>query len=431
MFHQGMQETMRIMKSITISKPDRILKGRIDLPSSKSISNRLLMIRALSGRDFPLHNLSSADDTAMLTGHLETISRRVARKGPVEIDTRNAGTVMRFLTAYLAMTPGKWVLTGSERMKQRPVGILSEALRTLGASVEYLAKPGYPPLLIDGRCLEGSEVTIDSGVSSQFTSALLLIAPRLPHGLRIHLKGKSVSMPYAGMTMELMKLAGARVKKSRNRIQVFPGNYLPIEATVESDWSAAAFWYEAAVFADEVDLFLPGLRPVSLQGDSVLPSIYHNFGIQTEFSGEGARLTRIKKKIDGFYFNFTGFPDIAQAVIATCCGLGIRGRFEGVQSLQIKETDRLKAMRNEFEKLGVQVIFHSDRNLIHAIEVLPRKGEFPPEPAIESYGDHRTAMSLAMLSMKARSMKIRNPDVVEKSYPDFWEHLGSMGFIIQ
>ncbi|HNY02394.1 MAG TPA: 3-phosphoshikimate 1-carboxyvinyltransferase [Bacteroidales bacterium] len=419
------------MKSIIIKKTDRILNGQIDLPASKSISNRMLMIRALSGLDFPIGNLSGADDTLILQKMLNLVLHNPFRRGVVEVDAGNAGTVMRFLSAYLSLQPGRWMLTGSERMKQRPIGILVEALKSLGASIEYLAKPGYPPLLIEGRSLTGREVAIDPGVSSQFTTALLLIAPRLPGGLVLQLKGKAVSTPYSDMTIRLMQSAGAKIKQGKTHIQVMPGNYHPVNYTVESDWSAAAFWYEGAVLAEEADLVLSGLRADSLQGDVILPEIFQNFGIRTEFLPSGVRLTKTRKKIDGFFFNFTRFPDIAQAVIATCCGLGIRGRFEGVQSLRIKETDRLKAMRNEFEKMGVQISYQAGSDLVEAVEVLPRKGEFPLDPSVESYGDHRTAMSLAMLALRTNSMKIRNPDVVEKSYPDFWHHLRSMGFLIQ
>jgi 3-phosphoshikimate 1-carboxyvinyltransferase len=274
-------------------------------------------------------------------------------------------------------------------------------------------------------------LTIDTGISSQFTTALLLIAPYLPDGLVLHLKGKAVSSPYADMTMKLMRLFGAKVKQGKSRIHVKPGPYKPCELTVESDWSAAAFWYEAAVFAEDVDLELLGLRFESFQGDAILPVIYQNFGIRTEFTDRGIRLTRVHKKIDGFYFDFTDFPDIAQAVIATCAGIGIRGRFEGVQSLQIKETDRLRAMKNEIEKLGIQVSFSGENNLIKTLEIKPAKPAFPLGLTFESYGDHRTAMTLAPFAFKTGSIKILNPDVVVKSYPGFWEHLKSTGFEIQ
>lgn len=418
------------MKSILLIKPDKILKGSIPLPASKSISNRLLMIRALCGKDFTINNLSKAEDTLLLQHLLEIVLQGPGRKKVVELDTANAGTVMRFLTSFLSMIPGKWVLTGSERMKQRPIGVLADAMKHLGASIDFLAKPGYPPLLISGRELHGRELTIDAGVSSQFTTALLLVAPILPEGLILHLKGRPVSTPYAEMTTRLMQLFGAKVKQGKTRIHVKSGGYEPQEITVESDWSAAAFWYEAAVFAEEVDLELLGLRFESLQGDAILPVIYKNFGIKTEYTDRGIRLTKFHKKIDGFYFDFTDFPDIAQAVIATCAGIGIRGRFEGVHSLQIKETDRLRAMKNEIEKLGIVVTFSREGDLITALEINPSKTTFSGRLTFETYGDHRTAMTLAPLAMKALSLNILNPDVVVKSYPRFWDHLSMVGFEI-
>lgn len=419
------------MKSIVVSKPDKILKGSIPLPASKSISNRLLMIRALCGKDFIIKNLSEADDTILLQKLINVIQNRQDSKHVIELDTANAGTVMRFLTAWLSMKPGKWFLTGSERMKQRPIGILAEALKQLGASIDYLAKPGYPPLLISGTEIGGREVTIDPGVSSQYTTALLLIAPYLSKGLILHLKGKKVSFPYVDMTIRLMQLFGAKIKEGKTRIHVGPGVYNPCEYTVESDWSAAAFWYEAAVFADEVDLELEGLKFESLQGDSILPVIFQNFGIRTEFTNRGIRLTKVEKKIDGFYFDFTDYPDIAQSVIITCAGLGIRGRFEGLKSLQIKETDRLRALKNEIEKLGIQVMASDKSDDMPAMEISAFKPVVHSGLTFESYGDHRMAMTLAPLAVKSGPVKILNPDVVVKSYPDFWEHLAMTGFEIR
>lgn len=419
------------MKSIILSKPDKILKGKIALPSSKSISNRLLMIRALSGKDFAIDNLSEADDTGLLQKLIAIISSGHGKKNVIEIDAAHAGTVMRFLTAWLAVKQGKWVLTGSERMKQRPIGILVEALNHLGASIDYLAKPGFPPLLIIGREISGSDVFIDQGVSSQFITALLLIAPYLPHGLTLHLKGQKVSTPYVDMTLRLMEYFGIQVKAGKTRIHVKPGLYKPREYRVESDWSAASFWYESAVFADEVDLELEGLKFESLQGDSILPVIYQNFGIRTEFTETGIRLTKVKKKIDGFYFDFTDCPDIAQPVIATCAGLGLRGRFEGLKSLQIKETDRVSALKNEIEKLGVQVIVSDKDNELLAMELRIPRRSMQPGLTFETYGDHRMAMAMAPLVLKADNIKILNPDVVVKSYPLFWEHLKLVGFEIR
>jgi 3-phosphoshikimate 1-carboxyvinyltransferase len=419
------------MKSVIISKPDRMLKGTIKLPSSKSISNRLLIIRALCGKDFAIHNLSEAEDTRLLQILLDNILNNKNTAKVVVLDTANAGTVMRFLTAFLSVTPGKWMLTGSDRMKQRPIGILADALTHLGASIDFLAKPGYPPLLISGHGLQSLELTIDPAVSSQFTTALLLISPYLPQGLSLYLKGKPVSMPYTEMTIRIMRQFGANVKQGKTRIRVRNSGYMPADFFVEADWSAAAFWYEAAVFADEVDIELHGLTFESLQGDAILPVIYQNFGINTEYTEKGIRLTRHPKKIDGFYFDFTNYPDIAQAVIATCAGIGIRGRFEGVQSLQIKETDRLRAMKQEIEKLGIHVGYAGAGGLITALEIEPTKPAYPDGLTFETHGDHRTAMSLAPFAFKTGELRILNPEVVVKSYPRFWDDLRSVGFEIQ
>ena len=404
------------------------MKGTIRLPASKSISNRLLMIGALSGTNFPFGNLSEADDTVLLQKLIGSVQSSVARKKVVELDAGNAGTVMRFLTAWLSMTPGKWVVAGSERMKERPIGILVDALNHLGASIDYLAKPGYPPLLIRGKELKGRELLIDPGVSSQFTSALLLIAPYLPDGLILTLKGSAVSAPYVKMTMKLMKSYGAMIREGKTRIHVQPGSYKPHDFTVEADWSAAAFWYEAAVLAEVVDIELLGLRADSIQGDSILPEVYRNFGIVTEFTQNGVRLTRLRKKNDGFYFDFTDHPDIAQSVIAACAGMRIRGRFEGLKSLQIKETDRLRALKNEIAKLGIAVELSTQGDSLSALEIKTSNTSFPGSLSFETYGDHRMAMALAPLALKCGTVKILNPDVVVKSYPHFWSDLQQVGF---
>ncbi len=418
------------MKSIVISKPDKILSGSIMLPASKSISNRLLMMRAISGRHFEIDNLSEADDTLLMQKQIANILNVIGQKKSIELDVAMAGTVMRFLTAWLTMKPGKWVLTGSERMKQRPIGILVDCLKHLGASIDYLAKPGYPPLLIRGTEIHGNELIINPGVSSQFTSALLLIAPYLPDGLILNMKGTTVSSPYVNMTIKLMQSFGAKVKEGKTRIHVKPGSYLPCDFKVESDWSAAAFWYEAAVFADEVDIELIGLQQDSIQGDAILPAVYQNFGIVTEFTGKGIRLTKMRKKIDGFYFDFNDYPDIAQAVIVTCAGMRIRGRFEGLKSLQIKETDRLQALKNEISKLGIAVEISTQGESLVTLEITSSKSSFPGGLIFETYGDHRMAMALAPLVMKSGSLKIMNPDIVAKSYPQFWKDLQIAGFDI-
>ncbi len=416
------------MRTLAITASEGRLSGVIRLPSSKSISNRLLMISTLAGGSMTIENLSKADDTQLLIKLLDAIGQANNGKKVTELDTANAGTVFRFLTAFLAFRPGRWMLTGSYRMKQRPVGILVEALRELGARIDYLAKPGYPPLLINGHNPSGGEVVIDPGVSSQYASALLLVAPLFPGGLVLRFKGVPVSAPYITMTVRLMEQCGIRIESGKNRIRVYPGQYFPGTFTVESDWSAAAFWFEAVALADEADIFLEGLDRCSLQGDNVLVEIFANFGVESEFTPEGLHLKRRAQKIDGFFYDFSDHPDLAQAVIATCAGIGIRGTFEGMKSLHIKETDRLRAMKNELEKLGVTVRTYSGSSGNSSLELDSRRAPLHPDKVVETYGDHRMAMAFAPLVLKTGSLKIRNPEVVLKSYPDYWEHLRQSGF---
>jgi 3-phosphoshikimate 1-carboxyvinyltransferase len=335
---------------------------------------------------------------------------------------------MRFLTAYLTLIPGKWILTGSERMKQRPIGVLVEAMRSLGAEIEYLGKLGYPPLMIKGKPMKGGEIKVDAGISSQFISALILVAPVLPGGLLISLQGQAVSFPYISMTLRLLNYFAIETGQERNKIIIPESSIRGKDYVVETDWSAASFWYEAAALADEVDLILEGLLKDSLQGDAILVDIFQNFGIMSEFLKNGVRLTKVKKKVDGFYFDFSDYPDIAPAVITTCAALGIRGRFEGLKSLRLKETNRLKALENEYKKLGLNLMPDSSVELIPIIEFLNPNLKSTNDLRIETYGDHRIAMAFAPLAVKLGSIKIENPEVVSKSYPQFWENLSSLGF---
>jgi len=295
------------MKTVTLRKSDRILKGTIQLPFSKSLSNRLMIIKAQASGDFQIKNLAGADDTLLLADILQQIKERKQEKQILELDTGNAGTAMRFLTAYLSSKPGKWILTGSERMKLRPIGALVDALRLLGADIDYLAKLGYPPLLIKGSSLQGGEINVDAGISSQFVSALIMIGPCIPGGIAIHLRGEAVSKPYINMTIRLLEYFGVQVKREKNKIIIPESAFQPKDYSVEADWSSAAFWYESAVLADEADLILTGLNSNSLQGDSIIAGIYQNFGVTTEYLENGVRITKSEKKTDRFYFNFTDY----------------------------------------------------------------------------------------------------------------------------
>ena len=439
------------MKIITIIKRDQVLKGKLSLPSSKSISNRLLIIRAMTPAGFSIHNLSESADTVLLQQLLAEINLKKGSTTGVVLDTGNAGTVMRFLTAYLAFQPGKWILGGSERMKQRPVSELVDALKSLGAEINYLSAPGFPPLVIQGNKPKSNQVTIDSGISSQFISALLMTGPSTPGGLIINLKGTAVSFPYIDMTIRIMDYFGVKVcinspplqgegpgvgsfrsHGEGGKLTVPHSDYIPRDFLVESDWSAAAFWYEAAALADEVDLVLQGLLPDSIQGDSILAEIFRNFGVQTEFTIDGIRLTKMKNGIKDFYFDFTNHPDLAPALITTCAALGLKGKFEGLRSLKIKESDRVNVLRKNYEMLGISLVPSKVNDPDPVIEFDPEARYQMPDARcqIDSSGDHRIAMAFAPLAIKMGSIRIEDPDVVVKSYPRFWEDLQSLGFEI-
>jgi 3-phosphoshikimate 1-carboxyvinyltransferase len=416
------------VKTITITKNDKIIKGTIQLPFSKSISNRLMIIRAQTAGGVKINNLAEADDTLLLANLLKQISERKPKQPIVELDTGNAGTAMRFLTAYLCSVPGRWILTGSDRMKMRPIGPLVDALRLLGAEIDYLSKLGYPPLLIKGTSLRGGEITIDAGVSSQFVSALIMIGPCIPGGITLFLKGEAVSKPYINMTIRLLEYFGIKVKRDKNKISINESAFIPRDFSVEADWSSASFWYESAALADEADLILMGLHSGSIQGDSVLSELYENLGVATEYIEDGVRITHSGKKTAGFYFNFSDYPDIAPPVIMTCAAIGIRGRFEGLKSLKIKESDRLLALANEFKKMGI-IVEEGDRSANDlSLEFPPSRIKTITPLRMASYGDHRMAMTFAPLALKLGTITIESPDVVKKSYPQFWEHLASLGF---
>lgn len=419
------------MKVIKVRKPDKTVRGIVHPPPSKSISNRLLIMKALSGNDLRIENLSGSSDTLLLSRLLDTIKSKQGKPGLTELDTGNAGTAMRFLTGLLAMTPGKWVLTGNQRMKKRPIGVLADALKPLGASIEYLHDLGYPPLLIEGRKLKGGEIVVDPGISSQFVSALMMIAPRIPGGLVLRLSGQPVSYPYVSMTKRLMESCGVSIViKAHSQVHIPECEYQPAAFFVESDWSSAAFWYEVAALADDVDLFLEGLGKESLQGDAVLADIYKNFGIDTEFEASGIRLRKNPSRKGSYSFNFSDFPDIAPSVITTCAVLGMQGRFDGLKSLRIKETDRILAIKNELARIGITIYENTGTDEAPQIEFAPSSPVIRPGIQFKTYDDHRMAMTFAPLALTFGEVLIETPDVVGKSYPEFWNDLKSLGFEI-
>lgn len=408
---------------IRISPPEGNIDTIIELPGSKSISNRLLMIRAVSGLNIHFKNLSDAEDTILLAKALGQIKGKTS----ATININHAGTDMRFLTAHLAAKDGEWMITGSDRMKQRPISELVNALRELGADISYLEKDGFPPLKIKGKRLHGGHIEIDGSISSQFISSLMLVAPVLDQELEITLKGDVVSVPYIKMTGELLKLFGVFVSFNESKIIIKPApfNMLNDQVLVESDWSAASYWFNLVALSPYAKMELKHLDAFSLQADSVLPELYKQLGVKTERIEKGIRLSGGEKTVDEFEYDFTNCPDIAQTIAVTCFGLGIKANLTGLQTLKIKETDRIHALKTEFEKLGAKV--EATEN---SLRIIPSEDLSLVDPTIQTYNDHRMAMSFSPLALKYRSLKMENPDVVDKSYPAFWDDLQHAGFYI-
>lgn len=398
------------------------------LPASKSISNRALIIQALTKGGMMPENLSDCDDT-------EVIIRGLGKQSEI-IDIKAAGTAMRFMTAYLSATEGEHTITGTERMKHRPIGILVDALRYLGAEIEYVGEESYPPLRIRGRQLEGGTLLIAGDVSSQYISALLMIAPILTKGLELKLTGNIISRPYIDLTLHLMHEFGVAAEWSDfDTIRVKPQPYQQRAYTIESDWSAASYWYEILALTDDTQskVALQGLKDGSRQGDSTVRYIFSLLGIKTSFKEKGvngmpeALLTRHSRMLNRMDYDFTNQPDLAQTLIAVCPVLGIPFHFTGLGTLKIKETDRIEAMKREMEKLGY--ILHEEEGT--ALSWTGERCEPMTQPTIDTYEDHRMAMSFAPLAIKLGEIRINNPEVVSKSYPHYWADLRKAGFKIQ
>lgn len=411
----------------SISKPNRHITGEVTLAGSKSISNRALIIRALCPEPFEIYKLANANDTELLLNLLEQ-DAEVYDAGP-------AGTTFRFLTAYLSLQDGVQILTGSERMKQRPIGVLVEALRSLGARIDYLEKEGYPPLRIGKLDIQKAtgKLSISASTSSQYISALLMIAPTLPNGLELTLDGKIVSRTYIEMTLKLMTYFGIKYQWRDNIISVPAQTYRSRPFTVEADWSAASYYYALAAFANELDLQLNGLFENSIQGDAVLSGMMESLGIETRFNKDGVQLLKKKMKHPRhFDWDFILCPDLAQTLAVICAGLGVEGRFCGLETLRIKETDRIAALQTELAKIGVQFTAMAPEERPQPEKEYFRvsgKADWSAPPRFATYEDHRMAMAFAPLAMFG-PIEVTDPMVVGKSYPDFWADLESLGFEI-
>ena len=405
------------------------LQASIQLPASKSISNRALIIHALShGNSLPT-NLSDCDDTQVMI-------RALAAAPGAEIDILAAGTAMRFLTAYLSVTPGTHVITGTPRMRQRPIRILVDALRRLGADITYVGEEGFPPLRINGRPLQGAEIELAGNVSSQYISALLMIGAVLPGGLKLKLTGDVVSRPYIDLTLRLMHDFGTRACwLGEDCILVQPDGYRDVPFTVESDWSAASYWYQMVALSGlssaeapiPARVELKGLFAHSYQGDSRGADLFARLGVHTEFTDAGVCLTRQSTSVKRLSANLVDIPDLAQTFVVTCCLLDIPFRFTGLQSLKIKETDRIAALQTELRKLGYVLRDEQDSILSWDGERCPAE----PSPVIATYEDHRMAMAFAPASLVLPHIRIADPHVVSKSYPGYWDDLRLAGFRVE
>ena len=407
--------------NLQLHKPSRLIPSKINLPGSKSISNRILIIKALSGLDFSIHNLSDSDDTKHLLAALYNFSTTSV------IDVGHAGTDMRFLTAFLSLKKGSYELTGSERLQQRPVKDLVEVLQNLGAEIIYKKNEGHPPLLIKGKQLEGGKVDISGSVSSQFITALLLVAPYFTNGLELTIIGDLVSKPYVNMTIALMKEFGASVSWNNNQIKVqpVPYTYSKKEFVVESDWSAASYYYSLLALSPKgTTLNLKSLFLNSLQADAVCREIYKSFGVTTECSGNEITITKTNAVNNTlFEYDFINCPDIAQTIVCTCIGLKQGFYFTGLQTLKLKETDRISALQNECRKLGIEL--NVTANSISAENT--RNNTLLKPVSIATYNDHRMAMSFAPLCLLIDNLVINDAGVISKSYPLFWEHFKQIG----
>ena len=405
------------MKDLTLRHQSGNLQGKIQITGSKSESNRMLLLQAL----FPqiaLDNLSNSDDTVAMKSGLESDNDLV--------DIGHAGTSMRFLTAYYSTLKNQEkTLTGSPRMQERPIGILVDALRQLGAEISYLKNEGYPPLLIKGKRLTASEVRLSANISSQYITALMLIAPSLPDGLCLHLEGKITSVPYIEMTLSLLHQIGVKATFSGQRVKVFPKNDIAQTThDVESDWSSASYYFSMVALAKDADITLSTYKENSLQGDKVLMDIYEPLGVKSMINNNTLYLQKQALGFNPIQLDLSDAPDIAQTIAVTCYGLGVACDLTGLHTLKIKETDRLFALQNEMTKLGATIEI-TDKSL----HLQKRTNPIHPNVLIETYHDHRMAMAFAPLALLV-PIRIQDADVVTKSYPGFWEDLEQSGFLL-
>lgn len=400
------------MQAVTVYPPQNPIQAQIQLAASKSESNRALIINALSNFQGQLSNVSAARDTQTMLRLLQS-SETVA-------DVLDAGTTMRFLTAYFAVTGQNKTMTGTPRMCERPIGILVDALRTLGADITYLGKDGYPPTQLNGFTYSGNNrIKIRGDVSSQYISALLMVGPTLPEGITLELTGEVGSRPYIEMTLQQMVAFGTTFEADWEQkiIHIPAQKYTPTHYQVESDWSGASYWYSVVTLAEQAEVELLGLKENSLQGDSAIVDIMRHMGVESTFTTQGVLLTKIPAE-EAFSWDFTDCPDLAQTIAACAVAKGITVTMTGIESLKIKETDRVAALQAELPKIGGELV-EVETNTQYVVR---RAGTAAALPTIDTYDDHRMAMAFAPVGM-TQAIVIEEPHVVAKSYPSFWEDL--------
>jgi 3-phosphoshikimate 1-carboxyvinyltransferase len=443
------------MKSnLILKKPSRTVNATIQLTGSKSECNRALIIEALSKGRVKVENMSDAADTVTLksvlqvlnlkhpalfvktqainqhgitTGATEPVEAKPGANIKSEINIGPAGTAMRFLTAYIPLLNKNVVITGSERMQQRPIGILVDAMRKLGAEISYEINEGFPPIKVHSGFQQITDrISVKGNISSQYITALLLIASSLPQGLNLEIEGELTSRPYVEMTLAMLKQVGIEHSWKENVISIAPQEFKETSIWVEPDWSAASYWYAIAALSDEASLFLPGLTSYSLQGDSVITEIMANFGITSQFKDGGVHLTKEHKPIVRKEFDLKSCPDLAQTVVVVCAALGHEATFTGLETLKIKETDRIAALQTELAKIGVKLIEDNETYMLDC------SGKFIPEKVLfHTYEDHRMAMAFAPLAILLPEVEFEDAMVVEKSYPAFWTDLEKAGFVTE
>lgn len=387
-----------------------------NLPASKSISNRVIIIDALAGGGSQLSNLSSANDTQLM--------KKLITSPATELDVEDAGTTMRFLTAFCSLAGKDKIITGTDRMKLRPIGILVDGLRKLGAEIEYLEKEGFPPIRTRGfKGQATSAVSIRGDVSSQYISALMMVAPTLPKGLTLKFEGPVTSRPYVEMTASLMKQFGAECQVLEKEVLISSKPYTPSSITVESDWSAASYWYAFAALAEQAEIELPNMTMKSLQGDRVVDDLMKTLGVRSTSRGDSLILTKANHQHE-LAWDFTHCPDLAQTAAVVCSAKGIKGAFTGLESLRIKETDRIKALQHELKKMGTSFL-EKDGNWV----LTPSQKQLSNGLYFNTYLDHRMAMAFAPLAT-LQDITIEDPAVTRKSYPKFWDDMKDLGFTV-